>query len=199
MTWLVLGLVLFLGAHSVRIAADGWRAAMVGRLGVQGWKGAYSLLSAAGLALVVIGFGAAREHPVPLWVPPIWTRHVAALLNLAALVMIVAAYVPRNHVQAALKHPMVLGVVVWAFAHLIANQTLADFVLFGSFLVWAVLDYRAAKRRDPFGAAAARRGAPTLAGTAVTVLVGVAAWTFIAFWAHGAWIGVRPFGVSFGG
>ncbi|MBL8289420.1 MAG: NnrU family protein [Rubrivivax sp.] len=200
MTWLVLGLVLFLGAHSVRIVAEGWRTAMVARLGVQGWKGAYSLLSAAGLALIVIGYGAARQEPVPLWSPPVWTRHVAALLNLAALVMVVAAYVPRNHVQRALKHPMILGVKVWAFAHLIANQTLADLVLFGAFLAWAVLDYRAARRRDPAGAAgvagaAAVRRPPTLAGTAVTVLVGAAAWAFIAFWAHGAWIGVRPFGV----
>lgn len=199
MTWLVLGLVLFLGVHSVRIVAEGWRAALVARLGAQGWKGAYSLLSAAGLALIVIGFGAARENPVPLWAPPLGARHVAALLNLAALVMVVAAYVPRNHIQAKLGHPMILGVKVWAFAHLIANQTLADAVLFGSFLVWALFDYRAARQRDAAAGAAAVRAAPTLAGTAATVLVGAATWVFLAFWAHGAWFGVQPFGVSFGG
>lgn len=193
MTWLVLGLVIFLGAHSVRIFAEGWRTAMVARLGANGWKGLYSLVSIAGLALIVIGFGAARAQPVLLWVPPVWTRHLASLLNLVALVLLVAAYVPGNHLKARLGHPMVLGVKVWALAHLVSNQMLAEVVLFGAFLAWAVLDFRAARARDRAAGTAAAR-APSLGATVVTVGVGVVAWAAIAFWAHGAVFGVHPFG-----
>lgn len=195
MTWLVLGLVLFLGAHSVRIFAEGWRTSMVARLGANGWKGVYSLASIIGFALIIVGYGAARAQPVLLWVPPVWTRHLAALLMLVSLVMLVAAYVPGNHIKARLKHPMVLGVKVWAFAHLVSNQMLADVVLFGAFLVWAVLDFRSARARDRAAGAAASSGvAPSLVPTLVTVAVGVAAWALIAFWAHGVLIGVKPFG-----
>lgn len=192
MTLLIVGLVLFLGIHSVRIFAEGWRTAMVARLTPNGWKGVYSLVSIVGLALIVIGFGAARQNPTLLWVPPIWTRHLASLLVLVSLVMLVAAYVPGNHVKAALKHPMILGVKVWAFAHLVSNQTLAEFILFGAFLVWAVLDFRAAKARDRAGNVTYPPG--RLAPTLITVVAGVGLWAFIAFWAHGAWFGVRPFG-----
>jgi len=194
MTWLVLGLVIFLGVHSVRIFAEGWRTTMVARLGANGWKGVYSLASIVGLALIVVGFGAARAQPVLLWVPPVWTRHLAALFNLAALVLLVAAYVPRNHLKVRLRHPMILGVKVWAFAHLVSNQMLAEVVLFGAFLLWAVLDFRAARARDRAGAGAAAAAAPSAAATAVVVLVGVAVWALVAFWAHGALFGVKPFG-----
>jgi uncharacterized membrane protein len=192
MTFLVLGLVLFLGVHSVRIFGEGWRTAMKGRLGEGGWKGLYSLVSAAGLVLIVIGFGAARAQPTLLWVPPVWTRHLAALLNLVAMVMLVAAYVPGNLIKTRLLgHPMILAVKVWAFAHLISNQMLSELVLFGAFLAWAVLDFRAARSRDR---AAGVSPPPGRTGpTIVTVVIGVALWALIAFWAHGVVIGVRPF------
>lgn len=193
MTWLVLGLVMFLGAHSVRIFAEGWRTSMVARLGANGWKGVYSLVSLVGLVLIVVGYGAARQEPVLLWVPPVWTRHVAALLTLVAIVLLVAAYVPRNHLKLRLRHPMVLGVKVWAFAHLVSNQMLADVVLFGSFLVWAVLDFRAARARDR-AAGVAAAGPASAGATVIAVVVGIVVWAAIAFWAHGAYIGVKPFG-----
>ena len=192
MTLLILGLVLFLGLHSVRIFAEGWRGAMVARLGPNGWKGAYSLVSIVGLVLIVVGFGIARAQPVLLWVPPVWTRHVAALLNLVALVMIVAVYVPGNQIKARLAHPMMLGTKVWAFAHLISNQMLAEVVLFGAFFVWAVLGFLAARGRDR--ASGAVQAAGRLGPTLVTVAVGVAAWALVALWAHRALIGVAPFG-----
>jgi uncharacterized membrane protein len=192
MTLLIAGLALFLGIHSVRIFADGWRTAMVARLSPNGWKGVYSLVSIAGLALIVIGFGAARQQPVLVWVPPIWTRHLASLLVLVSLVMLMAAYVPGNHVKAALKHPMILGVKVWAFAHLVSNQMLAEFLLFGAFFAWAVLDFRAAKARDRAGNVTYPPG--RLVPTIITVAAGCGLWAFIAFWAHGAWFGVKPFG-----
>lgn len=192
---LVLGLVLFLGVHSVRIAAEGWRGRVIARVGEKTWKGVYALVAIAGFVLVVWGYALARQNPVVLWPqPPVALRHVAALLTLVAFVLLVAAYVPGNQIQARLQHPMVLGVKVWAFAHLIANNMLADLVLFGAFLVWAILDFRSARRRTsphpgPHPAGAGVR-------TAVTVVVGVAAWAVFAFWLHRAWIGVSPMGVG---
>lgn len=198
---LVLGLVFFLGVHSVRVVAEGWRGAMVARVGEKAWKGAVSLVSIAGFVLVVWGYALARQNPVVLWPqPPVAVRHVAALLTLIAFVLLAAAYVPRNHIKARLQHPMVIGVKVWAFAHLIANNTLADLVLFGAFLVWAVVDFRAARRRGRVALAQSPHPGPPPEGegvkTAVTVVVGVMAWAVFAFWLHRAWIGVSPMGAS---
>ncbi|MEO8024376.1 NnrU family protein [Polaromonas sp.] len=192
MTMMILGLVLFLGVHSIRIAADGWRSAMIGRVGELPWKGVYALLSIAGFVLIVWGFGLARQQPVQLWMPPRGMRHLASLLTLISFVLVAAAYVPRNAIKARLHHPMVLGVKVWALAHLLANGNLAHVVLFGAFLVWAVLSFRAARARDR--AAGTVYPAGTTAGTLGAVVAGAAFWAVFAFWAHGALIGVRPIG-----
>ena len=189
---LVLGLVLFLGVHSVRIFAEGWRTRTIAQRGEGAWKGLYALLSFAGLGLVVWGFGLARQQPTVLWTPPLAMRHVAALLTLVSFVLLAAAYVPRNGIKARLHHPMVLAVKVWAFAHLLANGKLADLVLFGAFLVWSALDFRAARGRDR--AAQTVYPAGSTSGTAITLVVGVAAWAAFALWLHGMLIGVRPFG-----
>lgn len=193
MAALVLGLVLFLGMHSTRIVAEGWRTGMVERLGDRGWKALYSMLSIAGFVLVVWGYGLARQDPTVLWnPPPVGLRHAVSLLTLLAFVLVVAAYVPGNHLKAKLRHPMILGVKVWAFSHLIVNNTLADLVLFGSFLVWAVLDYRSSRKRDRTLATVPDA---MVARTAITVVVGALAWALFAFWLHRAWIGVSPLGV----
>ena len=192
MTVLILGLIIFLGAHSTRIVADGWRTAQLKRLGEGAWKGIYSLISLAGFGLIVWGFSLARQQPVVLWTPPVAMRHVAALLTLIAFVLLAAAYVPRNAIKARLHHPMVLAVKTWAFAHLLANGTLADLLLFGAFLAWAVVCYIAERKRDR--AALTQYPAGTAGGTAATVAVGIAAWVLFAFWLHGLLIGVRPFG-----
>ncbi len=191
MSTLIIGLVVFLGVHSVRIVADGWRSAQIARRGLNAWKGLYSLASAVGLALIVWGYAQARSAPIALWAPLPWARHLAALLMIAAFVLLVAAYVPRNGIRARLHHPMLLGVKLWAFAHLLANNTLADLLLFGSFLLWAVLDYRAARRRDQREHTSY---APGKAGaTAITVVVGLAAYAVFALWLHAWLFGVRPF------
>jgi uncharacterized membrane protein len=190
---LLAGLILFLGVHSMRIVADGWRARVIASRGPGAWKGAYSLLSIAGFVLICIGFGQARLAPVALWTPPRWTHDVAGLLTLLAFVLVVAAYVPGNALKARLKDPMILGVKSWALGHLVANGTLADVVLFGSFLAWAVFDFRAARRRRAAGLEPAPAGAVTGKGTALTVVVGVLAWAAFAFWGHRALIGVSPF------
>lgn len=192
MSALILGLLMFLGMHSARIFADGWRSQVIAQRGAGAWKGLYTVVSLVGFGLIVWGYGQARLAPQVLWATPVWTRHLAGLLMLVALVLLVAAYVPGNGIKARLHHPMVLGVKVWAFAHLLANNTLADLLLFGGFAVWAVLDFRSARQRDR---AAGTAYAPGRAGaTALTVLLGSGLWAAFAFWLHAVLFGVRPFG-----
>ena len=192
MTLLLAGLIVFLGCHSVRIFAEPWRTAQIQRLGPKGWKGLYTLVAIAGFALVVWGYGAARLEPTVLYVPPLWTRHVAALLTVPAFILLAAAYVPGTRIKAWIGHPMVAGVKVWAFAHLLANGTLADVALFGSFLAWAIADFVAARRRDRANGTVYVAG--PLSRDVAAVAIGLAAWAVFAFWLHGLLIGVRPFG-----
>ena len=192
MTYLIFGLIIFLGAHSVRIVADDWRTRTRAHLGVLPWKGLYSVVSLIGLGLVVWGFGLVRQQPVQLWRPPVGMRHLAALLTLISFVLLAAAYVPRNGIKARVHHPMVLGVTLWALAHLLSNGNIGQVVLFGSFLVWAILDFRAARRRDQ--AAGTRYPRGTAGATGITVALGVGSWIAFALWLHGLLIGVRPLG-----
>lgn len=192
MTLLILGLILFLGPHSVRIFAEGWRSKRVAVMGLNPYKGVYSLVAIVGFVLIIYGYGQARMNPVVLYTPPLWTRHLAALLTIPAFVLLTAAYVKGNRIKAAVGHPMVAGVKVWAFAHLISNGTLADVVLFASFLAWAVLDFLAARRRDRVAVTRVPPG--DLMKDAMTIVIGLVAWAVFAFWLHEAWIGVRPFG-----
>lgn len=192
MAILIVGLVIFLGAHSVRIFADDWRTRQRSQIGEGAWKGLYSIVSIAGFVLIVWGFGQARQHPVPLYVPAVWLRHLNALFTLVAFVLIAAAYVPGNRLKAAIGHPMLAGVKVWAFGHLLATGMLHDVVLFGTFLVWAVVDFIVSRRRDR------RLGvtypAGTTAGDVITLAVGIGIWAVFAFWAHAYLIGVSPLG-----
>lgn len=191
MVYLVAGLLVFLGVHSVRIVADGWRTQQLARVGEGAYKGIYSLLSLAGFVLLIYGFGVARETPSLVWTPPVGMRHAASLLTLIAFVLLVAAYVPGNSIKARLHHPMVLAVKFWALAHLLANGNLAHMVLFGSFLAWAVLNFIAARKRDRLAGIQYPPGKPI--ATAITVVVGLVAWAAFAFKLHGWLIGIRPF------
>ena len=191
MTALVIGLVLFLGLHSTRMVADGARSRFIAQRGERAWRGFYSLASAIGLVLIVWGFGQARQAPLVLWSPPDWTRPLVSALTLVGIVLITAAYVPRNALRAWVGHPMVLGTKVWAFAHLLATGTLADLLLFGGFLLWAVWCYRSLRARDR---AAGRQAAPGQAvPTVIAVVVGAVLWFVFGYWLHGWLIGVRPF------
>jgi uncharacterized membrane protein len=192
MAILILGLVLFLGTHSTRIFAEDWRRATIARIGEKPWKGIFSLVSIATFVVLVWGYALARRQPVVVWMPPRGMAHVAALLTLVAFVLFAAAYVPGNQIKAKLHHPMILGVKTWAFAHLLANGTLADIVLFGAFLAWAIFDFIAARRRDRAAGTVYRAGKGS--GTAIAVAVGVVTWAVFAFWLHGPLIGVRPLG-----
>lgn len=190
MLLLILGLVLFLGVHSIRIVADGWRTRQIARLGEKGWKGLYSLASIAGFVLLVVGFGQARMQPVLLYVPPLWLRHLNALFTLLAFVLIAASYVPRNHAKAKLGHPMLAGVKTWAFGHLLATGMLHDVVLFGAFLLWAVADFVVSRRRDRVLGVTYPAG--TLRGDLIAIIIGIAAWAVFAFALHMRLIGVNP-------
>lgn len=190
MTYLLLGILLFFAAHSVRIYAEGWRAARIAQWGEPAWKGAIALVSLAGFALMVWGYGETRAVP-ELWRPPVWTHHLAALLTLPAFVLLVAAYVPGTRIKAAVGHPMVFGVMLWAFGHLIANGRPGDLLLFGVFLVWAGVDFIAARGRDR--AAGTRYPAGPWTRDAIAVAVGVVAWAWFAKWGHAWLIGMAPF------
>ena len=187
---LILGLVLFLGLHSLRIFADGWRTRQIARLGLKRWKALYAVVAIVGFVLICWGFGLARQHPVLLYVPPLWLRHLNALFTLVAFVLFVAARVPRNVFKARLHHPQVLAVKMWAFGHLLATGMLHDVLLFGAFLLWAVVLFIASRRRDR--AAGTVYPAGTLRGNVLTVAIGVAAWAAFALWLHLWLIGVNP-------
>jgi uncharacterized membrane protein len=191
MTLLLAGLLLFLGAHSVRIVADPWRTATIARIGRLPWRGLYSLVSLAGFALVVWGYGQARLDPLVVWSPPAWTRYATSLLVLPAFVLIVAGNLPGTRMRAKLGHPMVLGTKLWAFAHLLSNGTLADIVLFGAFLGWAIVDYTSARRRDRAAGTVYPPGSSSRGATAIAI--GTLAWFAFGFWLHGPLIGVRAF------
>jgi uncharacterized membrane protein len=148
MTLLVLGLILFLGVHSVSIVAPGWRDEQVRRRGVGAWKGIYTVISLIGFVLLVVGYGQARQAPVVIYTPPAGLRHVAWLLMLPVFVLLFASNLP-GRIAEITKHPMLLATKLWATAHLLANGNLADVLLFGGFLVWAVLDRISVKRRPP--------------------------------------------------
>lgn len=190
MTLLILGLILLLGVHSIRIFADDWRSATIARIGATPWRLAYSVLALAGLVLVIIGYGQARQTPVMLWMPLTSLRHPAALLMLVSFILIMAGNTPGNAIRAKLRHPMILGVKLWAFTHLLVNHTLADVVLFGTMLVWAVLAFRAARRRDR--AAGTAPMATQTWRTIATVAVGFVLWAVFLMKGHLALIGVSP-------
>jgi uncharacterized membrane protein len=194
MAWLVVGLVLFLGVHSVSIVSPQGRDAMVRRIGEGGFKGLYSLVSFVGLALIVWGYGLARQAPVVVYTPPPGMRHAALLLMLPVFVLLLAAYLP-GRIQRAAKHPMLLSVKLWATAHLLANGTLADLLLFGGFLAWAVVDRISVKRRAAAGLAHAAPALPGgAANDAIALVLGLGIYAVFLFWAHAWLFGVRPLG-----
>ncbi len=203
MALLILGLVLFLGAHSTRIFAENWRQAILERLGEKAYKGVYTLVSLLGFGLMVFGFDQVRWESPLLWAPPVWVKHAAALLMLLSLVLLASAYTPRNAIKAKLHHPMVLSVKVWALAHLLANPRLADVVLFGAFLLWSVLNFRAARQRDRLAAASEQAGEGSAAlqpeisisATWRAVGIGVVVWAFLLSRGHTWLFGVSPIGM----
>lgn len=185
---LIAGLLLFFAAHSISIVADPWRQRVAARWGELLWKSVYSLISLAGLVLIIWGYGLARQEPTVLYVPPVWLRHLTLLLMVPVFPLLLAAYLP-GRIQATVKHPMLAAVKLWALAHLLANGTLADVLLFGGFLVWAVVDRISMKRRvqRPVPGAPASR-----ANDAIAIVAGLALYAAFFLWLHLWLIGVPP-------
>lgn len=190
MILLIAGLLLFLGIHSVAIAAPMLRASAIARLGANGWKGLYSLVAIAGFALICIGYGEARvTEPVWLWQPPKGLRHVSLLLMLPVFPLLLAAYLP-GRIRTAAKHPMLLATKLWALSHLLANGGLHDVLLFGGFLAWAVADRISLKRRavvTPSPSAPASRW-----NDAIAVIGGLVIYVLFVVALHRLLVGVSP-------
>ncbi|WP_237151523.1 NnrU family protein [Oryzibacter oryziterrae] len=188
MVFLVLGLVLFIGTHSISIIAPQLRERAIARLGANQWRGLYSLLSLSGLVLLIWGYGVARETPVIVWDPPLFTRHITLTLMLFVFPLLFAAYMP-GRIKKAAKHPMLLAVKIWAFSHLLANGTLADMVLFGALLAWAVVARIAAKKR-PLTVDVDLKARPL--NDLLAVGLGLAVYLVMLFYLHEVLIGVSP-------
>jgi uncharacterized membrane protein len=191
MTTLLLGLLLFLGIHSISIVALDARERLAARLGVWPWKALYAVIAIVGFVLILRGYAAARLDPVVLYSPPTWLKHVALLLMLPALPMLFAAYLP-GRIKATLKHPMLAATKLWATAHLLANGTLADVVLFGAFLAWAVVDRISMKRRP--GTRALPGAPPSRWNDVIAVALGLAAYAWLVMGGHLKLFGVSPLG-----
>jgi len=148
---LILGLAIFIGTH-VFVSLRGHREQLIARIGAGPYKGLFSLVSILGVVLAACGFALYRRTGlIPVWSPPDFMRHLAEALMWPAFVLVAAAYIPGT-IKKTLKHPMLVGVKLWAFAHLISNGDLGGIVLFGSFLGWAVYDRISLKRRADPGA-----------------------------------------------
>ncbi|MGA2398523.1 MAG: NnrU family protein [Steroidobacteraceae bacterium] len=189
MAVMIIGLALFLGVHSIALAAPDFRSRGIARMGEGPWKGLYAAVSAVGFVLIVYGFHLARQSPVVLYTPPGWLRPVTALLMLPVFPLFIAAYLP-GRIKTAMKHPLLAAVKFWAFAHLLSNGTLADVLLFGGFLAWAVIDRISLKRRV--------QTVPTVSAGRfndfIAIVLGLALYVLFVAWAHVRLFGVSPLG-----
>jgi uncharacterized membrane protein len=188
MSLLIAGLVLFLGVHSVAMVLPALRARAIRRMGEGAWKGLYALVALAGFVLICYGFGLARQTPVILYSPPAWLRQVALVVMLPVFPLLIAAYLP-GRIKTAAKHPRLAAVKCWGLAHLLANGSLADVLLFGGFLAWAVMDRISLKRRS--APQALRTAAPGPWNDVIAVVLGLGIYALLIGWAH-----LRLFGVS---
>lgn len=169
MTILFSGLAVFFGIHAVPLF-PAFKASLESRLGAMRFKGVYSLIAAVGFGLILLGMARAEFRPV--YVP---VRQGAVIANFAmpiSFCLLVAAYVPNNF-RRIIRHPMLTGVALWAFTHLLANGDLASLALFGSFGLYAIVDMIAVNRRT----AAPAHPRQSLAMDAIVVAAG-----FAAFW-----------------
>lgn len=191
MLTMILGLILFLGPHSVRIFANDWRNRQISQRGENLWKGIYSIVSIIGFVLIVNGYAETRLNPQIIWLPPQWLQHTMAVLLLPLFVLIIAAYLPGTKLKAWSGHPMAASVKLWGLTHLLANGTLADIILFTSFMTWGIFDYRASRQRDK--KAGVRYPYLGISRDIIAIVAGIMLWVAFAFYLHERLIGVRPF------
>ena len=188
---MILGLAVFIAPH-VFVTRREARAGLIARIGEGGYKGLFSLVSIVGVILIAWGFARYRATGwIDVWSPPGWMHHVTVALMWPSIIFIAAAYIPGN-IKRALKHPMLVGVKLWAFAHLLNNGDLGSIVLFGAILAWAVFDRISLKRRtDP--------GAPPIpiggwGNDILAIVVGTLVYLALGLVFHPLVIGVPVFG-----
>ncbi len=186
MVILILGLLAFFAGHIVPMS-PATRDGLKERLGENAYKGLFTVIAIAGFVLIVWGYGLARQAPVVIYETPFWFRHITALLMVPVFILLIAAYLP-SRIKATVKHPMLIAVKFWAFAHLLANGTLADILLFGSFLLWAVFDLPSAKRRGAVGPEKQMEG--PVRNDIIAIAGGLAIYGIFAIWLHEWLIGV---------
>lgn len=191
MTLLLLGLLIFLAIHCLSLFKS-TRDNVVDKLGLVAFRSIYGLIALAALVLISLGYGEARLQPTWIWHPPVGLRHLSSLITLVAMIFLAAQFVPKNAIKARMGHPLFIAVKAWALAHLVSNGTLADLLLFGSFLVWAVVGFIVLRRQDR--AANVQPSESALPFTLASVVLGVLIWAAFAFHLHNVLIGVKPFG-----
>ena len=191
MTIFVAGLLIFLGVHSVSIVAPRWRDAQAARMGENGWKGLYALVSIVSFVAMIYGYGIARQAPVMVYAPPIALRHLAFLLMLPVFPLLIAAYLP-GRIKRLTRNPMLLAVILWAVSHLLANGTLNDLLLFGGFLIWSVADLISVSRRTHVRPVPGAPASPM--NDVIVIVVGLGLYALVLLWAHARVIGVSPLG-----
>ena len=189
---MIAGLLLFLGTHSIRMFANDWRTNFISNRGKNTYTGILSIVALLGVVLIVWGYGQARLEPNIIWEPPVWTKHIAALLLIPSFILLVASIVPGTKIKSLVGHPMVLGVKLWALAHLLANGMLVDIILFGAFLTWSVFNFSASRRRDK--ADGNTYPAVSISRDVIAVIVGIVFYGLFAAMLHNWLIGVKPFG-----
>ena len=202
MEMMILGLAIFIGMHSLNTISPNTRLKLIDQLGINGFKAVYSLISLAGFVCIVTGYPDALARMDWGWSPPTFTKHITLLLMLFVCILLVSTYIPNNHIKGKLKHPMILSVKVWALAHLIANGQGANVVLFASFLIWSVLNFRAARKRDKKALIEATSSssseitatAPHYSGarTLICIATGIALWIIMIGGLHYTLFGVYP-------
>ena len=188
MTYLIAGLVVFFTVHlyaTFRSRAP--ETSMRVRLGEGPYMGIFSVLAIAGIVLIVAGYGAMRPSMI-IWAPPVWLKHINLVFQLAAFMILFAAYTPTGHIKKTLKHPMLVGVKLWAVGHLLANGELNSIILFGTFLAYAVIDRIAVKRRGDNGPPADVKA--NVMGDVLAVAIGAGFWLVMLFWLHPVLFGV---------
>jgi uncharacterized membrane protein len=189
MSIFLIGLLLFIGIHSISILNEPWRNLMVNKMGEWTWKGFYSIVSIFGFILIIWGYGVTRYDSALLYTPPLWLHHFSSLLLLPVFPLLVAAYFP-GRIKDVTKHPMLISTKLWAVAHLCSNGSLVDVMLFGSFLTWAVMDRISIDQRQPRPIP----GTPYSAfNDIIAVVVGLVLYLAFAFWLHERLIGVPAF------
>jgi uncharacterized membrane protein len=185
---LILGLIVLLGTHAVRMLAPGFRDAQLAA-NPRRWKIGYSVVSALGLVLVIVGWVIYRPLAPEVIDVPAWGRHLTQLLVLAAFILVLASFLPAGRIKATLRHPLMIGVALWAFGHLLANGDLASLILFGAILLFMLVDLVAV-----FGRKAPAPAFEAVQHDIVAVVGGLLAYALFAFVLHEMLFGVSPFG-----